>query len=79
MKKRTMPCICVSCPECGAVFMGSLFSIGIIKTDTNLINELEEYAKDGYTIDIRDAHDFKLDYCEHVKKSSEPKKENTLF
>lgn len=61
--KRGHPCICVSCPNCGNVFMGAIFSAGLMINDKELMQELEQYARDGYTIDVRNAKEFKLYSC----------------
>lgn len=61
--KRGFPCICVSCPNCGNVFMGCIMSAGILADDKEVLQEIEDYARQGFTIDIRNADEFKLYGC----------------
>ena len=63
LSKRGHPCICVSCPKCGNVFMGAILSARIMVEDRELMDELEKYGREGYAIDVRDANDFKLYGC----------------
>lgn len=60
---RPKPCICVSCPACGNVFMGAVFSAAKLAEDDVLRRNLESYAKQGYTIDVRNAGTFELYKC----------------
>jgi len=63
MKERKFPCICVKCPDCGFVFMGSIFSAGVLAHDKDLLIELEKYAKEGYDILVKDESEFKVNRC----------------
>lgn len=67
---RTRPCLCVCCPSCGAVFMATALSKEYHNDSENnkkLLDELADYAKQGYAVSFKDAKEFKLDYCEHLK------------
>jgi len=61
---RGFPLICVSCPNCKNVFMGAIFSAGLFADDKELLVELEGYAREGYTIDVRNNKEFELRRCE---------------
>lgn len=70
LSPRTLPCLCVCCPTCGAVFMATALNEEYhndAERNTELLNEITRYARKGYAIDFKDAKEFKLDYCEHLK------------
>ncbi len=37
-------------------------------SNRELLNDLANYARLGYNICVKDASEFRLDYCEHLKK-----------
>ena len=70
LQHREYPCICCSCPQCGAVFMASALKKEYHNdNDANreLLNDLANYASKGYNISVRNSSEFKLDYCIHLK------------
>ena len=66
MEKREYPILTVSCPDCGSTFFGSVFKKEI-PLEEETLNELYQYAADGYNISITDKNTFKFEKC-HCKK-----------
>ncbi len=67
---RDKPCICVSCSECGAVFFASAIREDYLtdrEDNTEMLKEVAGYFKEGYDIAVKDASNFEMDYCEHLK------------
>lgn len=67
---RKLPCLCICCPICGVVFMATALKEDYLK-DSNinegLLGDLTRYAREGYAVAFKDAKEFKLDYCQHLK------------
>ena len=61
LTKRENPCLCVSC-ACGSVFMATVLSSDYL-LETEIQNELIQYAKDGYRFSVREAKDFVFESC----------------
>ena len=66
MIPRPYPCLCIECPECGAVFMASALNHFDIE-DAELIEDIKRYAKEGMNASFKNNNEFKLHLCEHVK------------
>lgn len=69
---RKLPCLCYSCPTCGAVFMATALNEEYHNEFDNmqeLLNDITDYARKGYAISAKDASEFRLDYCEHLKSN----------
>lgn len=67
---REDPCLCISCPVCGAIFMATAINSKYHNDHTanqDLLNEISEYATKGYNVSFEEAKAFTLNYCEHVK------------
>lgn len=67
---RKFPCLCACCPTCGAVFMATALKEEYHNDYDNmkeLLDDITDYARQGYTISSKDASEFRLDYCEHLK------------
>lgn len=67
---RDKPCLCISCPICGSVFMATALNSKYHNDhDANqeLLNEIAEYATKGYDVSFEEANNFMLNYCEHIK------------
>lgn len=67
---RPHPCLCCSCPECGAVFMASALNEEYNDdSDANkyLLNQIAGYAGKGFNVSVKDVSEYKMYYCEHVK------------
>lgn len=70
LSPRTLPCLCVCCPTCGAVFMATALKEAYHNDPENnreLLNDITKYAREGYSVSFKDAKEFKLDYCDHLK------------
>lgn len=70
MKERTQPCLCVSCPECDAVFKASALNEQYHCDDQSnreLLNEVTDYARQGYNVSVKDVSEFSFKRCEHLK------------
>ena len=70
LSKRDYPCICCSCPQCGAIFMASALNEKYqndADENKDLLNTLTNYARQGYNISVKNSDEFKLDYCTHLK------------
>lgn len=70
LSPRKRPCLCCCCPTCGAVFMATALNKdyhGDDDSNRELLNDITDYAKQGYLITAKDASEFRLDYCEHLK------------
>ncbi|MEK6879228.1 MAG: hypothetical protein AABY22_06440 [Nanoarchaeota archaeon] len=66
---RSKPCLCVTCHECGAVFMATALKEEYhTDSDANkeLLNDITGYARQGFSVAFKDATEFKLDYCGHL-------------
>jgi hypothetical protein len=68
-KKRDYPCLCISCPDCGAVFM-AIATKYLDEKDIQILADIRKYAKDGYNASFKDSSEFKIDMCEHIKQPS---------
>ncbi len=69
LSRRDYPCILCSCPKCGAIFMASALNEKYHNdNDANreLLNDLANYASQGYNISVKNSDEFKLDYCNHI-------------
>lgn len=58
---RKRPCLCVIC-KCGSVFAASIMDVNL-PFDEEFWNDLVDYAKKGYRIEVRDSSEFKMDRC----------------
>lgn len=70
LSPRKLPCLCACCPTCGSVFMATALKEEYHNDFDNmkeLLDDITDYARQGYTISSKDASDFRLDYCEHLK------------
>lgn len=68
--QRKHPCLCCACPTCGAVFMATALNNRYHADDDanrDLLSDITDYATQGYLILAKDASEFRLDYCEHLK------------
>lgn len=45
---RPHPCLCASCPECGAVFSAAAFNVRFSNAET--WEDYGKYAEEGYTV-----------------------------
>ena len=69
---RKYPCLCCCCPTCGAVFMATALKEEYHNDFDNmkeLLDDVANYARQGYSIVSKDASEFRLDYCEHLKEN----------
>jgi len=67
MKLRRKPCLCCSCPECGAVFFAAAMKVEYFGDNRNLLLELADYASQGYNIEAKNVDEFEMKFCEHLK------------
>ena len=67
MKPRNKPVIIVKC-EHNKVFWASVLKAEFIQNDVELFKELEDYAKQGYTIEVVNADEYKFEFCECLDK-----------
>jgi hypothetical protein len=68
---RNKPCLCASCPECGATFFATAIREDYLtdsEENRDTLKTVANYFKEGFDINVKDATAFKLDYCEHLKQ-----------
>lgn len=70
MNKRDKPCLCIECPDCGAVF----HAIALHKDFFNdagykdeFLDEIIDKAQAGFNISVKNVTEFELNYCDHLK------------
>ena len=69
MNQRTKPCLCIECPECGAIFkaVGLCNEFQQSSEDNNrLLSEITSYAEQGYNVSFKNNDEFKLNFCDHI-------------
>lgn len=69
--ERNKPCLCISCPDCGAVFSAKAIRPDyLIDSESNFetLRDAGRYFTDGFNVSVKDASDFKIDYCDHLKQ-----------
>jgi len=65
--KRVRPCLCISCPKCGAIFYATALNKEYHNdNDCNreTLNDIADYAKKGYSVSFKSASEFSLSKCE---------------
>lgn len=70
IQKRELPCFVVSCPICGAAFMGSALDPDLnndSEHNKELLDNITRYARAGCDISVKDASEFKLGICDHMR------------
>lgn len=69
--ERNKPCLCASCPECGATFFASAIREDYLtdsEENRDMLKHAAKYFAEGFNVSVKDASSFKMDYCEHLKK-----------